>query len=228
MRRRQNRRLATSEFASAKQTIQLPDDTSGTIYKLDSVALSNFDRMSIIASAYQFFRITKIEMRWKPYADTYAPNNGIASIPYLYWLIDKGNNVEVNSFNALRDAGAKPIRFDERTVGMSYKPSVHLLTADVSGSTIFPTYGLNKVSPWLSTNQFAGQGGTTWKPNETEHYGVLYGVQIDSGSGVNNQLFGTEITVHFQFKKPLNYPGDSSKVAAVSKAVVPKEEVVSV
>lgn len=222
--RRRRNRLANSEFASAKQTIQLPDDTSNTIYRMDSVALSVFDRMCLIAKAYQYFRITKVEMKFKPFADTYAPNNGIATVPYFYWLIDKGTNIEANSFGALRDAGAKPIRFDDKTVSVSWKPAIHLMTGDVSGSSIFPTYCLQKVSPWLSTNQNAGQGVSTWSPNETEHYGLLYGVEVDSGSQASNQIYGTEITVHFQFKKPLNSPGNKERSVAVSKEIVDKAE----
>lgn len=211
--RRMRRSRMESEFASAKQTIQLPDDTSGTIYSFETASLSVFDRMVTIASAYQYFRITRLEMKFKPYADTYTPNNGIATVPYFYWLINKGSSINVNSFGGLRDAGAKPIRFDEKTITVGWKPSVHLLTADVSGSTIYPTYGLQRVSPWMSTNQFGGQGGTTWKPNETEHHGLLYGVEVASGSAAENQNYGVEVTAYFQFKKPLNAPGGNKPVA---------------
>lgn len=218
------RRQTSVEFASAKQTLQLPDDKSGTVYRFDNIALSAFDRMSQIAKAYQYYRITKVEVKFKPFADTYAPNNGVSSVPYLYWLIDKGVNLQLNSFNALRDAGARPIRFDDKTITVRWKPSVHLMTADVSGATIYPTYGLQKTSPWLSTNQNGGQASTTWLPSEVEHYGMLYGVQVDSGL-VNEQFFGTEITVHFQFKKPLNSPGGESKSIVVSKTIMAKPEV---
>ena len=81
-------RLAHSEFASAKQTVQLLNDNVNTIYQLDGVQLQDFDRLTQIAQAYQYFRITRIEMRYKPFADTYT-NPGGNSVPYFLWLIDR-------------------------------------------------------------------------------------------------------------------------------------------
>ena len=127
-RRQYKKRAMMTEFASASQTLQLPNDANNTIYRYDTARLAAFDRLVLIAQAYQYYRITKIEMKFKPFYDTYsgpldsAP--ATSTVPYFHWLINRGDNVDINSFNALRDAGSKPIRFDDKTITVRWKPSV--------------------------------------------------------------------------------------------------------
>jgi len=220
------RRVGTREWASASQTLELMDDQTRQVYQLSSINLSQFDRLSQIARAYQYFRITHVEMKFRPYFDTFA-NDGTPGgqvVPYLYWLINKSQNNNIASFNALQDAGAKPIRFDERTITVRWKPAVlqYLRDKDPNTGTAVPNFTLSRVSPWLATSQNAGTlpSVNTWAPNEVEHTGILYGG--NTTLGVPPAPYGTTIIVHAQFKKPLNEPAGNQVELATVKEITSK------
>lgn len=209
------------EFASAKQTIKVADDPVGAVLRLDNVNLSQFDRLSHIARAYQYFRLTKISIKYKPLADTFLSTGAIGStgsVPYLYWLLNKSDTLQVSSFNSLRDAGAKPIRFDDKTITKSYIPSVAggVALSEPNTTTTFATY---RDSPWLSTNQLVMlPGGTNaWAPSTVPHQGCIYGVAQDYLPSETQLMYGVEITVHAQFKKPLQFSIPEGGVVATSK-----------
>lgn len=214
-----NRAKNVGEWAEAKQTLQLADDPMNVIFQLNQIRLAQFDRLSGIAKNYQFFRFTKVEMRFKPYSDTYIPGTGTApgqvtaSVPYLYRLVDKGQTL-VNAaadFNTLRDAGCRPIRFDDKTVTVSWKPAVIFMTQDYtqgSPSTSVPKPAYNRISPWLATSANAGERVGSWFPSEIDHTGLIYGCEQNAVVPDLVYKYGVEITVHAQFKKPLNAPAD--------------------
>lgn len=208
----------------------MADDFVGQLWSLDTINLSQFDRMAAIGRAFRWFRINKVEVRFKPYADTYAAY-GSQSVPYLYTLVDTGDVMNLNSFNAIRDAGAKPRRFDDKTCLVSYKPRVLMFggkqtqSGDPVTTSITPVYNSSKQSPWLPTNVNAGLNATTWAPNTTSHLGLIYGVEQDTtGAGVR-QAYGVELTVYFEFKGPLNAPGTQSETVPIAvKEIVASEE----
>lgn len=190
-----------------KQTIQLENGTTGVINQLGGIALKALDRAVQVARAYQYFRIKKVELQFKPFYDTFAnpdPTQPSGSVPYLYWLINKGDVLDVGDFNGLRDAGAKPVRFDEKTINVSFKPAILMFSPQSSATPgVNPSFNLSKVSPWLTTNDLAGTIGATWEPSTLEHHGFTWGVQQDI-TGTPGFTYGVEATVHFDFKKPLN------------------------
>lgn len=218
------------EFASAKQTLQLNEDPVNQVLRLDNINLSQFDRLTQIARAYQYFRITKIEMKFKPLQDTFLATGAIGStgsVPYFYWLINKSDSLQVNSFNAMRDAGAKPLRFDDKTVNVKWVPSVAQGVA-LSEPNITTSYATYRNAPWLSTNQnvMLPGGSSTWAASTVPHQGLIYGVQQDYLPSETQLFYGVEITVHTQFKKPLQFSLPTDGAVAISKEVVPKEEMV--
>lgn len=220
------------EFATAKQTLQLLDDSGNIVYTLDQIRLSQFDRMVGIAKNYQFFRITNVEMRFKPFADTFVPGTGGPvlgqSVPYFYHLINKGNVLQSSTFNSLRDAGARPRRFDDKTITVSWKPAVLYGTQDYqsqilpASSALLPA--MKKVSPWLATNINAGIRSATWTASTIDHCGILYGVEQDQTGSTGQLTYGVEITCHFEFKGPLNAPGFGTEVEPTTKELISKEE----
>lgn len=227
---RKSKRSAThtkGEWASASQTLQLADDAPNQVFRLNTT-LSAFDRLSAIAQSYQYFRMTKVVARFKPYIDTYQNSTTAgttASIPYFYWLINKGDVLDTNSFGGLRDAGSKPRRFDDKTMVVSWKPSVLMYNANVDGTgAIQPAYSKHLSSPWLATSDNAGTASPTWKANSTEHYGILYGVEQEFVPVGSSLGYSIEITLHCQYKKPLNAPGDgvSSMNPAITKSLAEK------
>lgn len=232
-----NRAKSVGEWAEAKQTLQLADDAMNVIYQLNQIRLAQFDRLVGIAKNYQFFRFTKVEMRFKPYSDTYIPGQGVgpgqvtASIPYFYHLIDKGTTLDIADFNSLRDAGCKPVRFDDRTVNVSWKPAVIFMTQDYQNqfppTTSVPKPAYNRTSPWLATSANAGERGGPWIASEIDHTGILYGCEQNATVPDLVYKYGVELTVHCQFKKPLNAPG-SGKDLVVTKQVTAREDEVVV
>lgn len=118
----------------------------------------------------------------------------------------------------MREAGAKPIRFDEKTVTVSFKPCVSLLVQDGAQPITFGA-GLRRTSPWISTNDLAGAESTVWQASTVEHKGLVYGVEALTNV---NRTYGTEITVFVEFKKPLSTyaPRGTEKLVEVSKKTV--------
>lgn len=229
-----NRAKSVGEWAEAKQTLQLADDPMNVIFQVNQIRLAQFDRLTAIAKNYQFFRFTKVEMRFKPYSDTYIPGTGTgpgqvtASIPYFYHLIDKGTTLvnAFNDFNSLRDAGSKPVRFDDNTVTVSWKPAVIFMTQDYQNqnppSTSVPKPAFNRLSPWLATSANAGERGGPWIASDIDHTGLIYGVEQNATVPDLVYKYGVEITVHCQFKKPLNAPGEGPSLLQ-QKNVVAQE-----
>lgn len=219
------------EFAQASQTIQLNDQTANSVYTMDEIRLSSFDRMVNIARNYQFFRMTKVTVKFKPFADTFIPGTGGTvlgqSVPYFYHLVNKGNVLNTASFNALRDAGAKPRRFDDKTVSVSWKPAVLVGTQDwTQGVPSTNTYNpaTKRISPWLATNNSAGYRTASWIASSIDHCGILYGVEQDQTGSTGQLSYGIEICCDFEFKGPLNAPGLGDEHEPVRVDIVPKEQ----
>lgn len=203
--RRGGNRLASSEFASAKETLKMENDNMGELYALYNTKLSDFDRLASIAKGYQFYRITKIEVKFIPHADTFTQGAG-TSVPTLYSMIDRNENVlfSATGFDQLREMGVKPIRFDDKIITRSWRPTV-LQTMPQDNANPPTTVGFqsSRLSPWLPTNFYAGKETTNyeWTPSTVPHRGIVYGVyQIAPGGAT--YMYHTELTIHVQFKKP--------------------------
>lgn len=224
-RRMQRRRTASvSEWASGKQTIELANDPVNAVFRLDDINLSQFDRLSHIARGYQYFRIKKVEYKIKPYADTFFANatGNTGSVPYLYYVVMKSDtlNQTINGFDGLRDAGAKARRVDENNIVIAWRPTVAQGVA-LSESNITTSFASYRTSPWLSTNKnvMLPGGITTWAPSEVPHLGLLYGVEQNFTNPTDVLIYGVEITVHMEFKKPLPFTVDLEAPPAVKKEV---------
>ena len=155
------RRVMNSEFASAKQTVDMPADTTNIVYHLNDVNLSQFDRLTTLGRCYQYFRITKITVRFKPFYDTFA-QAGAASVPNLYYLVTKSDTLDIGTFNQLKDAGAKSRRFDDKIKSISWRPQVaNAVIAEQTATGIMPTsvaWASYRTSPWLSTDASPSDG----------------------------------------------------------------------
>lgn len=220
------RRSGVVEFAGAKQTIELANDPVNAVFRLDDINLSQFDRLSHIARGYQYFRIKRVDYKIKPYADTFINTPAIGStgsVPYLYWLIMKSDtlNSVVNGFDGLRDAGAKARRVDENSINISWRPTVAQGVA-ISEPNITSSFATYRTSPWLSTNKnvMLPGGVTTWAPSEVPHLGLLYGVEQNFVNPAEVLVYGVEVTVHMEFKKPLPFSNSPGDAPAQKKEVV--------
>ena len=149
---------------------------ANTMYVKRDFALDQFTRASTIARGYQHFRIKKITMKFKPLADTFTNSAALASVPNFYYMIDKSGSLPNNPTLAmLKQMGAKAHRFDDKTITVSWRPSVLDAVATGAAATSSAQY---KVSPWLSTN--ANQLGVgVWNPSTVDHQGIFWQLEQD-------------------------------------------------
>lgn len=205
-------RRKSNEYASlVDEVVQDYQCNNGVAYSMKNFALTNSQRAKAVAAAYQFYRISKIELMWKPQADTFiatqATTGSQVSVPYLYYLVDKANNLPVAwSINMLKSAGAKPRRLDDKTLKATFKPAVYLTSTDspVSGALVAENSALIRTSPWLATNANAGNGtsGVGWAPSSVDHHGIAFYIeQTNQSAGMIPALL--TIRIHYQFKKPV-------------------------
>lgn len=175
------------------------------MYQYRNIALAQFPRAVQVAQAYQHYRIKKVTMMFKPAYDTFAPQvAGVPGqnlqVPYLIYMIDKSGSINtLVSSDDLKQMGAKPIRFDDKTIKASWRPSV--LTETYGQANSQSQY---KISPWLSTNANALNPGL-FVPSDIDHLGIFF--KVDRAGvlppGVEEYTYEVQITVEFQFKKPL-------------------------
>lgn len=170
------------------------------MYANRAFQLASFPRASAIAANYASFKIAKITLKYRPLADTYIPAVGGAGVPYFYSMLDKSGAIPSNAtLENLKQMGAKPRRFDDKTVTVSWRPSV--LVADLTQAGIGATAGSQyKLSPTLSTNANAGNPAAAWSPSVVDHLGIYW--FVEQANGVGNQ-YEVDCEVQFYFMRPL-------------------------
>lgn len=196
--------MRSRDIASCSDTLALSSIMPNTPYSLVNIALTNSIRAKTIAQGYQFYRIARVDVQWKPQFDTFTAG-GTSSAPNLYYMVDKANTFPFNAtVDTLKQAGAKPVRLDERIITRSFKPAVHVGSDDNNGGAVpvLETAALIKVSPWITTNANAGQGTTLWAPNSVDHRGLIFVVEQQATAPAAS-VCTVELTVHYEFKKPL-------------------------
>lgn len=208
MRRARRAMRPRTEFATCKETYEFATLQNNMAYQDTQVSLARYLRASSIARGYQQFRITKVEYMFKPLVDTFSSDNPSlgAGIPYLFAVVDKtGTFSAFQNSQQLREAGAKPRRFDDKTLRVSYKPAVLDYVYDKNNSS--NSWAKPITSPWLSTNKNNDGSTTIWNPSSIDHLGIAWMVEGGLNTVSSYQL---EVTAHFEFRKPL-YLVDSSR-----------------
>lgn len=200
-----------AEWASCSVTQWIGQVTTANVmYNLRNISLSQFARAVQVAKAYQHYRIKKVMLEFKPAYDTFAPQStgGVnLQVPYLIYMIDKSGSIPTNvDSTALGQMGAKPIRFDDKTIKVAFRPSV--LTQTFGQANTQSQY---KVSPWLSTNANALNPGV-FAPSDIDHLGIFWKVDRNGvlPVGTDEYTYEVRITVEFQFKKPLIEPSNNA------------------
>lgn len=181
----------TGSFASRRETYSI-QSTAGQVYDLNDIRINaQFNVAPILANLYQYYRITSVEMRIKPNFDTYVAGGsaGTGAMPYLYFLYDKSGSLGQINAAQFEECGAKPVRVDDKTILRKWKPCVRI--GDVNQSV--PMF---KTSPWMPTH--STDGVTVNAPN---HMGAVW--YISKSSLSDAQIYDIDVTVTFQFKKPL-------------------------
>lgn len=158
-------------------------------------------RAAAVANAYQHYRIKKVTMKFRPQVDTFVGGGAVGgyTAPYLYYIIDKSGSIPTNvSLAGLKSMGAKPIRLDESTFTVSWRPSVLTQTSDGALASQPSQY---KISPWLTTNKNALNPGV-FVCSDTNHLGIFWFIETPSGPSTLN--VNVEAILDVEYKKPMN------------------------
>jgi len=200
-----------NDVAAVSETFVFNNMGMNTIYADYGCSLFQHERARAVAQGYQEFRIKLVEYRFKPLSDTYNPTEN-TQIPYLYYLVDKARaNNGLATIDAFANAGAKAIRFDDKTVTVKYKPAVLIDTWDANLTSSVPRD--YRVSPWLATNDNNVTFGV-FNPSQVDHLGLRWVVQSAPGSAYT---FACERVCHIEFRKPMwiEQPGEGEVLNVV-------------
>lgn len=187
-----------NDVAAVSESYGFVNGIMDTVYWDYSCSLFQHERAREVAQAYQEYKIKLIEYKFKPLSDTYTPGAGV--VPYLYYLIDKArSNNGLLTIDGFKQAGCKPIRLDDRTVTIKYKPAVLVDSYDSATAGGLPVRKL--VSPWLSTNDYNVQNPSSgsFSPSQVDHNGIRW--LVDGTS--SEYQYSIERIVHIEFRKPL-------------------------
>lgn len=180
------------------------------VYQLYNFALSNSPRATAVAQGFQEYRISKVELFIKAVADTFdsgligTGNN--PSVPHFLYMIDKTATLMNNGSTSqtLKQAGAKPIRLDDKTIYIKFKPAVQIGSSEVipGPAPVGELSAAYKTSPWLTTNGNAGTAGSPWVVNSVDHMGISFAAEQPRGP-TPTQVASVSIRITYEFRKPL-------------------------
>lgn len=173
---------------------------SNTAYNFQFSLQNAPNRVINVAKSYQEFKIDYVEVRLKPFYDTYATTVATAGLvaPQLYHQIIKDPSVvDMVDISQFRFNGINPMPFakDGNKV-WRYKPA-----AGIGAESIGPSQPstMIRVSPWLDTEAI---GSTAGVPvfSGTAHYGSSLWIYTPDPTPVN--CAQVEVEVHYKFRKP--------------------------
>lgn len=190
----------TGNYASATEQISIVP-TAGIPYTF-TTRLTDFSRTQAIAKEYQQYRITGIEMRFKPQF-TVHQGAGPTTLPSIYWLFNKTGSLNALSASDFEALGTRQVRFDKGILVRKYKPTV---TDNATNPIMAGSY---KTSPWLPIVN-PQTGGL----NVPTHYGACF--LITKMNPADATQYDVDVVVHIQYKRPFvetqNTPNEVPRV----------------
>lgn len=179
--------------------LTLNNGAVNTMYANRKFELADFPRASAIASNYASFKIAKITMRFFPQTDTFAAAQGV---PTFYSMLDKSGAIPSNiTLENLKQMGAKGRRFDDKTITVSWRPSVLVSALQDTGAPGTIGSAQYKLSPTLSTSAVAYNPGLPWSPSTIDHLGIFW--YVDQLNPVGENQYKVEVEAQFYFMRPL-------------------------
>lgn len=212
--RRFRKARSVSDWASLSESTPLTTYNCpvNTMFQKRDFTISVNPRASAVANAYQHYRIKKITLIVRPTVDTFTGSVGYTA-PNFYYMIDKSGSIPSNcTLGALKSMGAKPIRLDEKTIKIEWRPSVLNKVVDMgaAGTEASSQY---RISPWLSTNANALNPGA-FVCSSVDHLGIFW--YAETPTGVSSLVYTVEAVLDVEFKKPMNssLTGDTDAIKA--------------
>lgn len=206
------RRADTGSFASRVET-QSTTLIAGNVIDFNNLTIALFPNLLKLAQLYQYYRLTRVEIRFKPNFNTHIDGgpSGTGQIPFLHFAYDKSGSLgPMNLPQGFEEIGVKPIRMD-KVIVKSFVPSVKM-GADPPTTS----FGMFKSAPWIPTHDVTGTVNNT--PN---HMGCVFG--ITKTNPADAQGYDIDIRVCAQFRKP--YVNPSSGVNQPTQQILPPDTV---
>lgn len=192
---------------------------------LISHTLSQFARALAVSKNYRFYRCTKVELLFVPYANLFQPGT---AFPELYFQVDRtaslvnGAALPLPTPGIMRARGCLPQKWTSPII-KSYKPNVlrneNLIVQGtvIGGTTNVAQYAAPVTSTpvfnkWYETQTFnhgvdyatgiPGQVGPAIDPTNLQYLGAAY--CVDQPLAAPAAVLGTiKMKVHWEFKQPL-------------------------
>lgn len=200
--KRKPRRKAVipNEYAKIVETHEFANIATNSAWYDYQTSLARCERATQVARSFQEYKITKVEYHFIPLTDTFLP--GQYGVPQLYTRIDKTGALEAYTTVAqLVQTGAKPRRFDDKNVVVSFKPAALMYARDAVQNT--NVWSKPVTSPWLSTNKNNNVPSQPWNASSIDHLGLVWFVEQLNPSGQPNLQFTVRQRIHFEFRKPM-------------------------
>lgn len=176
----------TGNFGSATEQFSV-GALAGVPYTF-TTKLSDLSRAQVIAREYQQYRITGVEMRFKPQF-TVHQGQGPTTLPSIYWLFNKTGSLNTLSASEFEQLGTRQVRFDKGILVRKYKPTI---TDSATNGIMAGSY---KTSPWLPIVN-PQTGGL----NIPTHYGACFLItKMNPGDATQ---YDVDVVVHIQYKRP--------------------------
>lgn len=176
-------------------------------------------RASIVAPAYGLYRVAQIEYKITPKYDTYNANLGqpgvpigdqAVEVPKLYWKMNRYGDSPVGFTETdMLTLGSKPLRLDDKTLTIKYKPNILLANAGAAATAQDGGSGQVKITPWLSTDTEASDN--QFALSTTVHYGhLMFIAAAAAGDGVS-PVCDIKARVVYEFKNPRILESESAQ-----------------
>lgn len=149
---------------------QLQLDASGNYADTYTTSLSEYQRAQEVAHAYKYYRCSKVEMTFVPYANfsSYAGLTSVSRLPQMYFTVDRVANMFITpTENEMQERGISPKIFNKKMT-FSWRPNllqnIQMETNQPADGTGAPL-GINLISAinsvplynkWLPTQQSFG------------------------------------------------------------------------
>jgi len=163
-------------------------------------------RSALVAPAYGLYRIAQVEYKITPRFDTYTPNlaaigDAPVEVPKMYWKINRYGDAPVGFGPAgMLSLGSKPVRLDDKTLTIKYKPNILLANAGAAAAAQAGGSGQVKITPWLSTDNQTDNNA--FALSTTQHYGHLMFIECAAAGDGTPAICEIQCRVIYEFKNP--------------------------
>lgn len=238
-----------TDQATCTEIVEIPDLLPNNVYNTafridaateDGIASSvRFQRATILASQYKFYRCSRVEYEYLPSYNTFQDGSG-TTVPYLFQVMNRnGEELPAAPYdNAMfQRMGASPVKMT-KTITKAYKPNT--LVGTVSSKDIVPATNptgipggnINwtftpKYDEWQSTeflqstpSGVESPGGVPLNPagfGPSTYYGHWFYIKQDKDAVAEDPVADLLVRVHWEFKEPRslndNNQGKMAKIA---------------